>query len=274
MNDNISSERISSWEDAVLWLKSQPEKQDLIEACFYDDPLLVAADRYYQSTEWKALSSYLPKPGRVLDIGAGRGISSYAFARDGWEVDSLEPDDSDVVGAGAIRLLAESAKLNITVEQTWGEKLPYGDEAFDVVFGRQVLHHAHNLATLCKEAARVLKPNGMYIFIREHVITKAEDLPLFLEQHPLHHLYGGEHAYMLEEYLEAIRNSGVTIIDVLNPLESNINLYPENKFTYKQQLAKKVKLPASLIPDLFLSIYGARINAPGRLYSFIGQKHV
>ena len=45
--------------------------------------------------------------GQALDVGAGRGIASYALAREGFTVTVLEPDDSHLVGAGAIRSLAE-----------------------------------------------------------------------------------------------------------------------------------------------------------------------
>jgi SAM-dependent methyltransferase len=269
----VSSEKLVSWEDAVKWLKTQPNCEALIKACFYDDPLSNAAERFYKSTEWSALRAYIPKIGRVLDIGSGRGISAYSFAKDGWQVDALEPDSSELVGAGAIRKLAEQSKLNIKVEQTWGEQLPYADSTFDLVYGRQVLHHAKDLKQLCKEAARVLKPNGLFVFTREHVISRQEDLNSFLQNHPLHRLYGGEHAYLLQEYKDAILESGIKLDVVLNPMQSNINLYPETVQDVKQRLASKLKLSSDLIPDFILSMYGAISNAPGRLYSFIGQKN-
>ena len=95
MSDNFKANEASegktlSWEEAVLWLKAQPDQDDLIKACFYDDPLQSAAERYYLSTEWLAVREELPQIGRVLDIGSGRGISAYAFAKDGWQVDALE----------------------------------------------------------------------------------------------------------------------------------------------------------------------------------------
>ena len=200
----MSAEPIS-WEAAVVWLRNQPDQAELVRACFYDDPLRDAAERYYASTEWQAVRELAGgKRGTALDLGAGRGISSYALARDGWCVCALEPDPSNVVGAGAICALAQEANLNIRVEQNWGESLPYPDASFDLVHGRQVLHHARDLDKLCREAARVLKPGGIFIATREHVISRPEDLPAFLESHPLHKLYGGEHAYLLDEYLGAI----------------------------------------------------------------------
>ena len=268
----IDSEKLVSWEEAVKLLKSQPSNDALVKACFYDDPIQSAVDRYYNSAEWSALKQYFPKVGRVLDIGSGRGISAYAFAKDGWSVDALEPDNSNLIGAGAIRDLAEQNKLKITVEQTWGEQLPYGDSTFDLVYGRQVLHHSRDLKQLCREAARVLKPNGKFIFTREHVISKQEDLDTFLENHPLHKLYGGECAYLLKDYQNAIVESGIKLQIVLNPMQSCINFSPETLHDIKQRIAKKVKLPTYFIPDFLLTLYGVMSNSPGRLYSFIGEK--
>ena len=279
MSDNFTNQKASecntlSWEEAVLWLKAQPNQDDLIKACFYDDPLHSAAERYYLSTEWLALREELPQVGRVLDIGSGRGISAYAFAKDGWQVDALEPNGSNVVGAGAIRMLAKDENLAITVEQTWGEKLPYADETFDVVHGRQVLHHAQDLAQLCREAARVLRPNGIFIATREHVISRNEDLPKFLNNHPLHKLYGGEHAYLLKEYKQAIVASGIQLKKVLNPYESDINLYPETQETIKYLIKQKSRIPDFLpIPNFLLSIAAEFNHTPGRLFTFVGVKH-
>src|SRR5579862_2301134 len=96
-----------SWEDAVSWLRSQPDKAQLVLECYYDDPPLAAARRYYASGEWQAVRALLgTMRGRALDVGAGRGIASYALARDGFEVTALEPDPSELIGAGAIRALA------------------------------------------------------------------------------------------------------------------------------------------------------------------------
>ena len=263
-----------SWEASVRWLKSQPEQAELVRACFYDDPLRAAADRYYLTPEWSAVRSLIgPARGRALDIGSGRGISAYALARDGWQTTALEPDKSEEVGAGAIRQLAAETGIPINVVETWGEDLPFEAESFDLVHCRAVLHHARDLKQLCREVARVLKPNGTLIATREHVLSRREDLQAFLDSHPLHHLYGGENAYLLNEYTSAITAAGITLIKVLNPLESDINLFPMSRQDYKAHLARRIFLATpSLIPDCVLSWAGRFQDIPGRIYSFLGKK--
>jgi SAM-dependent methyltransferase len=264
-----------TWEEAIRWLRSQPDQAQLIKDCFYDDPLAAAAERYYKGTEWQAVRKLLPgPPGRALDLGAGRGISSYALAKEGWNVVALEPDRSGIVGSGAVRRLAEETGLGMAVVEEWGERLSFGEETFNLVYCRAVLHHAGDLAQLCGEIGRVLKKGGTFIATREHVISAKKDLNTFLDSHPLHRLYGGENAYLLDEYLSAIRKGGMMVTRTLNPFESDINLFPDTVPRLKKKLADAAHLPwPGLIPDGLLRILGGISNMPGRLYSFMGVKN-
>lgn len=263
-----------TWEEAVLWLRDQADKIDLVRACYYDDPLLDAAERFRSEEEWQAIRSFLPTPGKALDVGAGRGIASYALAKDGWDVTALEPDPSSIVGAGAIRSLAEDARLSIHVVEGYAEAIPLPDNHFDAVICRQALHHANDLNVLCAEIARILKPGGIFIASREHVINnRKDDLQRFLKGHPLHHLYGGESAYILDEYVNALDKAGLRVTRILNPWESPMNRFPLTMDDIKQQIAGNFRLPfPGLIPDRLVAWMGSRLDTPGRLYSFIGEK--
>lgn len=282
----MTNKTFGSWEDAVLWLREQPDKQSLVFDGYYDDPLLAAAERYRCSDEWHAVREYLPDAkGTALDVGAGRGIASYALARDGFEVTALEPDASALVGAAAIDALAQESGLHINVTQEFSERLPYPDESFDVVFARAVLHHTQDLAAACREFRRVLKPNGRLIAVREHVISKKQDLEAFLLIHPLHTLYGGENAFLLEEYRLAISDSGLRLHSVLGPMDSPINLAPYTPKSFCKELVGRMLGKSSsfsrviaaglAIPPVWAGL--RRVlryvdRRPGRLYSFIAEK--
>lgn len=280
-----------TWEESVAWLRQQPDQQALVRACYYDDPLLVAAQRFARSEEWRALRAFLPHPaGRALDIGAGRGISSYALALAGWQVVALEPDPSNLVGARAILSLARESSLPILVEEAIAEAAPFDDCTFDLVYGREVLHHSLDLSRLCQEAARVLKPGGQFVVTRETVISNPEDLTIFLDKHPLHKYFGGENALLLDRYLSAMRDSGLDILRVLGPLDNPINFHPYDDASHFSNTRKR--LLHSLHRFLVRSLYGVRsklvhmlperlayalfhaLDAPGRLYSFIANKPV
>jgi SAM-dependent methyltransferase len=261
-----------TWEEAVLWLRAQPDQVELVRACFYDDPLVEAAERYYSSSEWVAVRQLTGRSGgRALDVGAGRGISSYALARDGWQVTALEPDPSAVVGTGAIRELAAAAHIAIEVAEEWGETMPFPDASFDLVYGREVLHHARSLPDLCAEMARVLKPGGMFLATREHVIFRDEDLAIFLAEHPLHWIYGGEHAYRLSEYKHAIEGAGIRLTKVIHPWASAVNLYPRTVREIGQLIHARLPfVPVSLITPALIKRLGGFLRSPGTAYSFAG----
>lgn len=270
MNDDVEKSFPMTWEQAVQWLREQPEQQELVKACFFDDPLPEAAERFYKSEEWVETHKRLPPlPGKALDLGAGRGISSYALAKDGFEVTALEPDPSSLVGAGAIRSLAEETGLPITVVQEWGELLPFVDHSFDVVYGRQVLHHARSLPDLCREAARVLKPGGVFIATREHVVDEPEELSIFLEEHPLHRFYGGEHAFSLSQYISLFESTGLCFREILAPFDSTINYFPLNETQARGQLAALWRWPHTPTDIQLVDNSRLCLCFPGRLFTFI-----
>jgi len=274
-----------TWEAAVRWLRDQPGMLDLVRAAYYDDPLREASERYRLSEEWQEIRTWLRgRGGAALDIGAGRGIASYALATEGFAVTALEPDASDLVGAGAIRSLARATVLPIEVVQDFSELLPFADNSFDVVFARAVLHHTTDLSVACKEFFRVLKPGGLFMAVREHVISQRGDLTSFLRAHPLHRLYGGENALLLSEYTDALRQAGFILRRVLRPLESPINYSPHTAEDLREELIVRLGwvqwsrpvirylLAPKPVFSLVLRLLSLVDSRPGRLYSFVCDK--
>jgi SAM-dependent methyltransferase len=274
-----------TWEQAVVALLADPQQASLARDCYFDGTPVDAGARYWASEEWQTVRSLLPTvQGKALDIGAGRGIASYALARDGWKVCALEPDGSALVGAGAIRALAASTGYSIEVFETFAEDLPFEDEQFDLIIARQSLHHARDLRALIRELYRVLRPGGRLVALRDHVISSVGDLARFHEMHSLHRLYGGEHAYLLEEYTSAIRGAGFSLQKVIAPLESPINFAPLTRenlaagvadqlpdFLSARQIARRL-LRSRAIMSLALKLLSRIDNRPGRLYSFIAER--
>jgi len=190
-----------------------------------------------------------------------------------------------LVGGGAIRALAAESGLPIRVVEEFSERLPFSDGTFDVVFARAVLHHTRDLEAACREFFRVLKPGGLFIAIREHVISREEDLPRFLDLHPLHKLYGGEHAYLLKQYVAAIGQSGFANLKVVSPWQSPLNYAPYSLATLKAEVARRVgrgvpgvgRMVNSLLElpgvwPLTRKILDWFDNRPGRLYSFVATR--
>ena len=84
------------------------------------------------------------------------------------------------------------------------QERPLKDESIDVVYARQVLHHADDLCSLVEECGRVLRKGGMFLACREHVVNDEKQLGTFLSTHPLHALLNNENAFSVQTYLAAI----------------------------------------------------------------------
>lgn len=273
-----------SWEDAVRTLLDDPARADEAYASYFDPPLEAAAERYRRSAEWRAVRMFLTTGDgqAALDLGAGNGIGSYALSREGFTVTAVEPDPSELVGAGAIRRLVEAQGLRVSVVEDWGESLPFPESSFDVVFARQVLHHARTLGQLLRELYRVTKPGGRLIALRDHVVAGEHELPAFFDRHPLHHLYGGENAYPLATYRHAIEDAGFRIRRIFGSFDSPINLAPHTPASLGALARGKFPLPGigTLVSTLFTPPFswlsGPLLSAldrrPGRLVSFVADR--
>ena len=203
---------------------------------------------------------------------------------------AVEPDKSLSVGAGAIRLLKTHYELDdLIVYDIFAEDINFPDNTFDVVYVRQAMHHANNLDRFIKECVRVLKPRGLLLTIRDHVIFNKEDKKWFLEKHPLHRYYGGENAFTPKEYKNAFIKAGAEIVKELKYYDSIINYFPTTKENlkknkqaklnkYKKQLKKRIGflIKAPFVFALYLKLKGINKSnllneeiVPGRMYSYI-----
>lgn len=111
------------------------------------------------------LAAYTPLEGkRVLEIGTGCGVNHIVWRRkygaDGWGV---EPEGDGFESSAAVaRMLIEANALDpARIKDAPGEKLPFPDAHFDIVYSSNVLEHVNDPARVLQEALRVLKPGGV-----------------------------------------------------------------------------------------------------------------
>jgi ubiquinone/menaquinone biosynthesis C-methylase UbiE len=272
-------------EDAIRTLKTRPEYESLMHDIYVDDDVVPAALRFARSEEFRCVATWaaslgITPPARVLDLGAGRGIASLAWALRGYEVTALEPDPSDLVGNGAIRHLVQRTGVPVAIEEQVGEHTTLQDKSFDLVYVRQVLHHATDLRQMCREISRVLKPGGFLVATREHVVSNNQQLESFWENHPVHQLAGGEMAFTLAQYLTALRLAGFKKISIYGPWDTPVNYFPASaqsvaeasKATAVRWLGESVGQHVARLPyyQRWWSRRRSRREAsPGRMYSFV-----
>jgi ubiquinone/menaquinone biosynthesis C-methylase UbiE len=283
-----------TWEETIVYIRENIEYKELVEKAYFEEDLELNIKRFGESEEFFETLSIIKsntKNGlKLLDIGCGNGISTINFALKGYDVTAVEPDKSSTVGAGAIKILKHKLKLdNVEIFEDFAENLKFADNSFDIVYIRQAMHHANDLKAFVKECVRVLKPKGLLLTVRDHVITDATDKEWFLKQHVLHKFYGGENAYKASEYRDAIKQAGASIHKELKYYDSVINYFPQtkenievlqrnNEQKLKNRFEKKLGL-VSKIPFIWLMykvITGYKPlnekSVPGRMYSYIAIK--
>ncbi len=286
-----------NWEETIIHLRDKPEYAEILFLSYLNDTPFENVQRFRNSDEFKftldIIRNQFPETKKILEIGSGTGMAAASLALSGYAVTATDPDPSDIVGCGAINKLQEHFHLSdFLIVQTSGEKLPFETEVFDLVYVRQAMHHALDLKKLMAEAGRVLKQHGGFIGAREHIIFNKKDKSTFLETHPLQKWYGGENAYLEEEYVKAINCAGMRLDTIYKHFDSVINFSPmtENEVN-KLRSDFKTRLNARCLEKFgvagrlkFVQYCYRKINEfrfgsamderriPGRMYSFVAHK--
>ena len=92
------------------------------------------------------------EPGRVLDVGCGRGLLLQQLRKRGWEVQGTElSEDSATYARDVLRLDVQTADLT---------DLTLASDHFDTVILWHVLEHIPDPAALLAEVERILRPGG------------------------------------------------------------------------------------------------------------------
>jgi SAM-dependent methyltransferase len=279
---NAASPRLT-WEEAIKALRDDPQHRQLIFDSYLTQDLFDNCDRFARSAEFaevlRLIQVHAAAAEDVLDIPAGNGIATHAFAAAGFRVTAVEPDSSPTVGRGAIRAVLQGRGLHARIIDAYGESLPLSSAEFDVVFVRQGLHHASDLACMLREYFRVLRPGGSLLACREHVVdNRAGSLQAFLNAQPDHQLYGGENAFTLDEYRSAIASAGFQMRAELDPYSSHINLHPDTIESLGEKILRSppgraLRLLLSEASVIKLGFWGLkRARLPGRLYTFLAVK--
>ena len=122
------------FDEAVRWALGQPHLQELMHNCYLTPDTCGDARRFYGSQEFEEtvhiLTSlgYGPDKGyKLLDVGAGNGIASYAFAKMGYDVTIFEafhkPGGVLVYGIPEFRLPKDLVRQEIKSVEDLGVKI-------------------------------------------------------------------------------------------------------------------------------------------------------
>lgn len=137
----------------------EPSSHALIESSGYDRPGF--ADRYdrYRPRPPEALLDTLcryarsERPGLVVDLGCGTGLSTRAWAGRAGRVLGIEPNPA--------MLAAAAPAEGVEFREAFAQETGLGDGCADVVTCSQSLHWMEPEPTFA-EAARILRPGGVF----------------------------------------------------------------------------------------------------------------
>lgn len=117
---------------------------------------------------------------RALDIGCGGGFLAEEFAAMGCQVTGIDPSPASLEAA---RAHAAGRGLRVDYRVGTGENLPAEDSAFDLAYCCDVLEHVAGVDRVISETARVLKPDGLFLFDTINRTAKSKLLAIKLMQH-------------------------------------------------------------------------------------------
>ncbi len=102
--------------------------------------------------------------GEVLEIGFGTGLNALVYPQQGMTLQTVDVNPG--VATRARQRLAQSA-LPVRHATLDGQSLPFQDASFDVVVSTWTLCSIANVAQALAEIHRVLRPQGVFLYL-EH----------------------------------------------------------------------------------------------------------
>lgn len=127
----------------------------------YDHPIALLRAENKVRSPWVAqeLNKRWKTPISFLDIGCGAGFLTNDLAKLGHQVTGIDISHKSLEVA---KQHDEGKRVNYLHGNAY--HLPFNNASFDAVSAMDILEHVENPKNLIQEAARVLKPKGLFFF--------------------------------------------------------------------------------------------------------------
>jgi SAM-dependent methyltransferase len=149
-------------------------------------------------------------PRRVLDLATGGGHTALAFAALARELTAM--DVTEPMLRAARGLLGERGIAHVRFVAGDVARLPFADNAFEVVTCRLAAHHFADLGPAVREVQRVLRPGGS--FLVEDILGHDDaELAAFITEVERRRDPSHLRAYRAAEWKALLRGAGLTVMD-------------------------------------------------------------
>jgi SAM-dependent methyltransferase len=193
---------------------------------------------------------------RLLEIGCGMGTDLLQFARGGAQVTGVDLTPRSIeISRQHFAVYDERGDFAITD----GERLPFPDESFDVVYSNGVLHHTPDTAGAIRQIHRVLRPGGLarvMLYHRDSAYYWGEIIfrrGLLHWQLPLGH----SPAEIMSRYVEVNESGGRPLVKVYSRRQARklFSIFSEVKIQVEQLTRAELFILGRIIPEgLFRSL--------------------
>ncbi len=140
-----------------------------VEEPWWDEPLLYCHGFYLSLVE-----KFLPGPGRLFDVGSGKGHLLRAAVSRGWKVTGYEIDPATAVSIGS--------KTGVEVMHGNFPDLPLADGSLDAVTIHHVLEHLKDPVPYIRKVYSILRPGGILFIALPNIRGLASTVKFFLER--------------------------------------------------------------------------------------------
>ena len=149
----------------MIWKSAAPERSEVDENRKYRE---IRNEQYRsRGLDRDSMTGFVvdmaePLPGKVLDIGTGKGFTAVELARRGADVTTIDLSE-DELRAAYLHAVGTGVVDRIEFHLADGGDLPFEEGSFEVVTMINVLHHMENPGAVLPEIARVLIPGGRLV---------------------------------------------------------------------------------------------------------------
>lgn len=180
-------------------------KLNAIEKILLHNPVRRFAQRRYEAPMLFGITGSLEGK-RALEIGCGAGFG-LKIILEKFGVASVRGIDIDprMVARAQKRIRRYGSRAEVSVGDVTA--IAAEDQSFDVVFDLSVLHHVESWEDGIREVARVLKPNGLFVFREASKQALDRWSYRLLFKHP------EENRFTLDDFVGALVRHGIVVDD-------------------------------------------------------------